>query len=94
MSDGIEVVRNGEPERKPEARIEIPNKKQAPDGFENIGLGKEVSLTIKGKVRSLSVNEWDGGSMNMCLEILSMDVDLGDKKVALGDAIEGAKRRM
>ena len=88
------ILTSKEPDRKPEANLYLPNKKEAPEGLKDVGIGKEVTWNVTGKAKSVSMDDWDGGSLRITIEISDLTIETGDDTLTLGDAIEKAKKRI
>lgn len=91
MSEVISPTKTEEPERKPNLNFCIPKGKSAPSEFEDAGIGKEITFTVTGKVTRVSVDEWDGGTFNLSLDIASLSVE-NVKKKTLDEALSSSRR--
>jgi hypothetical protein len=88
----IEPVSLSEEHREPSRVIIYLNKEeQAVEGLADIGLGKEVTVTIKGTVKSLDNREWMDG-VDITITPSAVQISADDKVITLDDAIAGAQR--
>jgi len=82
-----------QPKEKPMVNLRFPKGGLTPKGFETATMGQDVTVTIRGRVRSLedSPHEWDPGK-RMGLEMKTCTIEGPGQKPNLNKAISGARR--
>jgi len=80
-----------EEQRPANVRVYLPNKDKVIEGFSEIGPGKDVTLTIKGKVRSFSDWSFENG-VDFEVTPDSVSVSTEDQVVSLDDAINESQK--
>ena len=72
------------------AFVHLPGGEKAAEGLENVGLGKRVTLTIKGEVTNLSKDSYDTGArIEVTPERVSVETE--DEEISLDDAIAASE---
>lgn len=96
MSKSTAPTRLREQKPPPMVRLIFPKgQKLQPDGFSDLGVGKEVTVTIRGTVRELSDQpnrEWDAGK-ETAIEMAACEFSLPGA-ATMADAIEKSRRRV
>jgi hypothetical protein len=84
------------PKPKPMLRLEFPKGgKVQPEGFKDLSVGQQVSVTIRGTVRQLAdypEREWDPGK-DVAIEMTSCTF-AGEGGSSLASALEKGARRL
>lgn len=84
------------PKEKPRLNLSFPTKGEVqPKGFENVAVNTDVTVIVKGKVSSISVNadEWDQ-SKRFGVDIKSCEIVGPEKKVSLDIAIKETREKV
>jgi len=83
MSKTTSPVRESKPKPRAEADLRFDSDaKVQPQGFNSLGIDDAVTITLTGKIKSLSsyVYSDDDGSKNICVELKSCLIGKGDTK--------------
>ena len=74
---------------KPSVHLSFP-RKEMPDGFKDLSIGDDVMVMLRGKVKSLSQYEDDGG---LSVEYVQLELVNNAKAKTMQEAIDAMQRK-
>lgn len=89
----VAKVANEMPADPARMTLYLPAGDEMTEGLENVGPGKEVTVTLKGKVASYNNMEYEPGA-RLEVEPSSVKLTTGDEEITLNDAIEQAEDKV